>query len=167
MLVCSGSSELWFAVYLSSPTNRIVSFLSDADWQVCPTTSEIDIRYYVFLGNNVLTCLLNVTTLAFSSSVEAEYRGVANVFCWKLVVEESLLQHQRLAYKFDIHSDFDVPEAELPRPFNRKEMTVSFPAMPVDSSNKTLPNINEAELLNPSHFPRSFKRRFSTKDVDD
>nr|GEX63491.1 hypothetical protein [Tanacetum cinerariifolium] len=62
---------------------------------------------------------------------------------------------------------FDVPEAELPEPFNQREIIVSAPALPVDSSNKTLPNIAEAELLNPSHLPSSFKKRYSAKAVDD
>ncbi|PWA68147.1 CDT1 Geminin-binding domain-like protein [Artemisia annua] len=66
------------------------------------------------------------------------------------------------------HSEgFDVPEAELPEPFNQREITVSVPALPEESSTETLPNIAEAELLNPSHMPPSFKKRFSTKVVED
>nr|GFA77903.1 CDT1-like protein a, chloroplastic isoform X1 [Tanacetum cinerariifolium] len=73
----------------------------------------------------------------------------------------------RQIHSTDIVTDFDVPEAELPEAFNQREITVSVPALPVDSSNKTLPNIAEAELLNPSHLPPSFKKRFSAKVVYD
>ncbi|PWA35758.1 CDT1 Geminin-binding domain-like protein [Artemisia annua] len=62
---------------------------------------------------------------------------------------------------------FDVPEAELPEPFNQRDITVSVPSLPEESSIETLSNIAEAELLNPSHLPPSFKKRFSTKVVDD
>nr|GEY83767.1 hypothetical protein [Tanacetum cinerariifolium] len=32
--------------------------------------------------------------------------------------------------------DFDVPEAELPEPFNQREITVSAPALPVEDTEK-------------------------------
>nr|GEX59873.1 CDT1-like protein a, chloroplastic [Tanacetum cinerariifolium] len=55
---------------------------------------------------------------------------------------------RRLFKLVNKHSEvFDVPEAELPEPFNQREIIVSAPALPVDSS-----NIAEAELLNPSHL---------------
>nr|GEW94045.1 hypothetical protein [Tanacetum cinerariifolium] len=60
--------------------------------------------------------------------------------------------------------DFNVPEAELPEPFNEREITVFVSALPVKSSNKTLP---EAGLLCASHLPPSFKRRFSREVVDE
>nr|GEW04262.1 hypothetical protein [Tanacetum cinerariifolium] len=56
---------------------------------------------------------------------------------------------------------------EFKEPFNQREITVSALAFPVDSSNKTLPNIAKADLLNPSHLPPSFKKRFSAKAVYD
>ncbi|GJY72435.1 CDT1-like protein a, chloroplastic isoform X1 [Tanacetum coccineum] len=117
----------------------------------------------VLVPNKQTSCMephlkvaFNFDSLEGHTDEHSDYIALSHVFSsklFKLVNEHS--------------EDFDVPEAELPGPFNRREMTVSFPAMPVDSSNKTLPNINEAELLNPSYFPRSFKKRFSTKDVDD
>ncbi|KAJ9545854.1 hypothetical protein OSB04_025561 [Centaurea solstitialis] len=61
----------------------------------------------------------------------------------------------------------DVPEAELPEPFNQKDITISANSLPVDSSVETLPNIDEAELLNPSHLHPSFSRHFSRKDVEE
>ncbi|KAI3757283.1 hypothetical protein L6452_04817 [Arctium lappa] len=61
----------------------------------------------------------------------------------------------------------DVPEAELPEPFNQREITISANSLLVDSSVETLPNIEEAELLNPSHLHPSFGRHFSRKDVEE
>ncbi|XP_024971376.1 CDT1-like protein a, chloroplastic isoform X1 [Cynara cardunculus var. scolymus] len=60
----------------------------------------------------------------------------------------------------------DVPEAELPEPFNQRDITISANSLPVDSSVETLPNIDEAELLNPSHLQPSFSRHFSRKDEE-
>lgn len=61
----------------------------------------------------------------------------------------------------------DVPEAELPEPFNQREITISTNSLPVDSSVETLPNIDETKLLNPSHLHPSFGRHFSRKDFEE
>nr|XP_043618139.1 CDT1-like protein a, chloroplastic [Erigeron canadensis] len=74
----------------------------------------------------------------------------------------------RLLKFVSLHSeDCDIPEAELPEPFNRKEITVSANVLSLGSSTKALPNVNEAELRAPSHFSPSFRRYFSAKDVKD
>ncbi|GJZ10599.1 ribonuclease H-like domain-containing protein [Tanacetum coccineum] len=59
--------------------------LADADWAGCPTTRQSASGYYVFLGNNLLTWSSKRQPTLSRSSVEAEYRGVANVVaetCW-------------------------------------------------------------------------------------
>ncbi|KAI7733496.1 hypothetical protein M8C21_023794 [Ambrosia artemisiifolia] len=77
----------------------------------------------------------------------------------------SRLISSRLFKFVNEHSeDYDVPEAELPEPFNRKESTVSAKYFPMDSSIRILPNHDETEPLNPSHLPSSFKRHFSAKE---
>ncbi|GJZ04320.1 ribonuclease H-like domain-containing protein [Tanacetum coccineum] len=68
----------------SSSTTSLVAY-SDADWAGCPTTRRSTSGYYVFLGNNLLSWFSKRQPTLFRSSVEAEYRGVANVVaetCW-------------------------------------------------------------------------------------
>ncbi|GKC46073.1 ribonuclease H-like domain-containing protein [Tanacetum coccineum] len=58
---------------------------SDADWAGCPTTQRPTSGYCVFLGNNLLSWSCKRQPTLSRSSVEAEYRGVANVvaeICW-------------------------------------------------------------------------------------
>ncbi|GKF72071.1 ribonuclease H-like domain-containing protein, partial [Tanacetum coccineum] len=64
----------------SSTTSSLVAY-SDADWAGCPTTR----RSSVFLGNNLLSWSSKRQFTLSRSSVEAEYRGVANAVaetCW-------------------------------------------------------------------------------------
>ncbi|GJV67032.1 ribonuclease H-like domain-containing protein [Tanacetum coccineum] len=68
----------------SSSTTDLVSY-SDADWAGCPTTRRSTSGYCVFLGNNLLSWSSKRQPTLSRSSVEAEYRGVANVVaetCW-------------------------------------------------------------------------------------
>ncbi|KAK9062455.1 hypothetical protein SSX86_019641 [Deinandra increscens subsp. villosa] len=83
----------------------------------------------------------------------------------------SRLMSSRLIKFVNAHSEvYDVPEAELPEPFNKKETTVSEKeeianSLPMKSSIQTLPNLDRNEALIPSHFPSSFRRHFSTKEI--
>nr|GEX71842.1 ribonuclease H-like domain-containing protein [Tanacetum cinerariifolium] len=68
----------------SSSTTFLVAY-SDADWVSCPTTRRSTLGYYVFLGNNLLSWSFKGQPTLSRSSVEARYRGVANVVaetCW-------------------------------------------------------------------------------------
>ncbi|GJZ83167.1 ribonuclease H-like domain-containing protein [Tanacetum coccineum] len=68
----------------SSSTTDLVAY-SDADWAGCPTTRRSTSGYCVFLGNNLLSWSAKRQPTLSRSSVEAEYRGVANVVaetCW-------------------------------------------------------------------------------------
>ncbi|XP_076906936.1 uncharacterized protein LOC143563226 isoform X2 [Bidens hawaiensis] len=77
----------------------------------------------------------------------------------------SQLVFSRLLKLVNEHSeDYDVPEAVLPEPFNRKAITVSTKSLPLNSSIQTRPNLDETEPLNASHLPLSFKRHFSSKE---
>nr|GEX14790.1 ribonuclease H-like domain-containing protein [Tanacetum cinerariifolium] len=61
----------------SSTTDSLIAY-SDGDWAGCPTTRRSTSRYYVFLGNNFLSWSSKRQPTLSRSSVEAEYRGVAN-----------------------------------------------------------------------------------------
>nr|GEX01496.1 ribonuclease H-like domain-containing protein [Tanacetum cinerariifolium] len=50
-----------------------------ADWAGCPATRRSTSKYCVFLGNNVLSWSSKRQPILSRSSVEADYRGVANV----------------------------------------------------------------------------------------
>ncbi|GER38424.1 mitochondrial protein [Striga asiatica] len=52
----------------------------------------------------------------------------------------------------------DVPEAALPEPFNHKTINIK-----TDLLSEDLSTSSEAAILNLSHFPPSFKRRFHTE----
>ncbi|GJU58423.1 ribonuclease H-like domain-containing protein [Tanacetum coccineum] len=68
----------------SSSTTDLVAY-SDADWAGCPTTRRSTLRYCVFPGNNLLSWSSKRQPTLSRSSVEAEYRSVANAVtetCW-------------------------------------------------------------------------------------
>ncbi|GJY37525.1 ribonuclease H-like domain-containing protein [Tanacetum coccineum] len=68
----------------SSSTTSLVTY-SNADWTGFPTTRRSTSGYCVFLGNNLLSWSSKRQPSLSQSSVEAEYRGVANVVaqtCW-------------------------------------------------------------------------------------
>ncbi|GJZ44077.1 ribonuclease H-like domain-containing protein [Tanacetum coccineum] len=68
----------------SSSTTDLVAY-SNANWARCPTTRRSTSGYCVFLGNNLLSWSSKRQPTLSRSSVEAEYRGVANAVaetCW-------------------------------------------------------------------------------------
>lgn len=58
----------------------------------------------------------------------------------------------------------EIPEAELPEPFNGRSIVATTDSLPVALSTESLPNSSEAELLNHSHLHASFTRHFSLRD---
>ncbi|GKC93599.1 ribonuclease H-like domain-containing protein, partial [Tanacetum coccineum] len=68
----------------SSSTTSLVAY-SDAELVGCPTTRRLTSGYCVFLDNNLLSWFAKRQPTLSRSSVEAEYRGVANDVaetCW-------------------------------------------------------------------------------------
>ncbi|GKB60693.1 ribonuclease H-like domain-containing protein [Tanacetum coccineum] len=65
-------------------TTSLVAY-SDADWAGCPTTRRSTSGYCVFLNNNLFSWSSKLQPMLSRSSVEADYRRVANVVtetCW-------------------------------------------------------------------------------------
>ncbi|GKF02478.1 ribonuclease H-like domain-containing protein [Tanacetum coccineum] len=73
--VC-GTLDFGIQLYASS-TGSLVAY-SDADWAGCPSTRRSTSGYVCSWGINFSHGLLSGNTLS-RSSVEAEYRGVANI----------------------------------------------------------------------------------------
>nr|GEX75093.1 ribonuclease H-like domain-containing protein [Tanacetum cinerariifolium] len=72
-----GTLDLGLHLYASSTTS-LVGY-TDADWAGCPSTRMSTSGYYVFLGDNLLSWSAKRQHTLSHFSVEAEYRGVANV----------------------------------------------------------------------------------------
>nr|GEY19666.1 ribonuclease H-like domain-containing protein [Tanacetum cinerariifolium] len=92
------SPDITYAVQqlFSSSTTDLVAY-SDADWAGCPTTRRFTSGYCVFLGNNLLSWSSKRQPMLSRYSVDAEYRGVANVFV-------ETFQHQRTKHiEIDIY----------------------------------------------------------------
>ncbi|GJY02347.1 ribonuclease H-like domain-containing protein [Tanacetum coccineum] len=69
--------DLGLHLYASSTTSLIG--YTDADWAGCPSTRRSTSGYCVLLGDNLLSWSVKRQHTLLHSSVEAEYRGVANV----------------------------------------------------------------------------------------
>ncbi|GKC76838.1 ribonuclease H-like domain-containing protein [Tanacetum coccineum] len=69
--------DFGFHLY-ASVTTFLVGY-TDADWAGCPSTRRSTSGYCVFLGDNLLSWSFKRHHAISRFSVEAEYRGVANV----------------------------------------------------------------------------------------
>ncbi|GKB32192.1 ribonuclease H-like domain-containing protein [Tanacetum coccineum] len=72
-----GNREFGLHLYASATTS-LVGY-TDAGWAGCPSTCRSTSGYCVFLGDNLLSWSFKRQHTISPSSVEAEYRGVANV----------------------------------------------------------------------------------------
>ncbi|GKB97814.1 ribonuclease H-like domain-containing protein [Tanacetum coccineum] len=97
-----GTHDFGLQLHVSSTTQ--LSAYTDADWAGCPVTRRSTSGYYVFLGDNLLSWSANCQVTMSRSSVEAEYRGVANVVAETAWIRNLLFQHQRTKHiEIDIH----------------------------------------------------------------
>ncbi|GJR37024.1 ribonuclease H-like domain-containing protein [Tanacetum coccineum] len=72
-----GTTDLGLQLFRSI-TSQLIAY-SDANWAGCPATRRSTSGYCVFLGYNLLTWSSKRQDMLSRSSVEAEYREVANV----------------------------------------------------------------------------------------
>ncbi|XP_057532965.1 uncharacterized mitochondrial protein AtMg00810-like [Amaranthus tricolor] len=78
-----GTIDHGLQLYKSS-ISSLLSY-TDVDWGGCPDTRRSTSDYCVFLGDNLVSWCSKRQPTVSRSSVEAEYRGVANVVsetCW-------------------------------------------------------------------------------------
>nr|GEW56139.1 hypothetical protein [Tanacetum cinerariifolium] len=71
-----GITDLELQLFRST-TSQLIAY-SDADWAGCPATRRSTSGYCVFVGDNLLTWSSKRQDTLSLSSVEAEFRGVAN-----------------------------------------------------------------------------------------
>ncbi|KAJ0546658.1 putative RNA-directed DNA polymerase [Helianthus annuus] len=78
-----GTSSFGITLGPSRATSLVA--YTDADWVGCPDTRRSTSGYCVYLGDNLISWSSKRQATVSRSSVEAEYRGVANVvaeICW-------------------------------------------------------------------------------------
>ncbi|XP_019086236.1 PREDICTED: uncharacterized protein LOC109126824 [Camelina sativa] len=66
-------------IHLKPASISTITAYTDADWAGCTTTRRSTSGYCVFLGDNIVSWSSKRQQTVSRSSVEAEYRGVANV----------------------------------------------------------------------------------------
>jgi hypothetical protein len=71
-----GTPDFGLLLCRSSSSNLVV--YTDADWAGCPDTRRSTSGYAVFLGDNLVSWSAKRQTVVSRSSVETEYRAVAN-----------------------------------------------------------------------------------------
>nr|XP_043638001.1 uncharacterized mitochondrial protein AtMg00810-like [Erigeron canadensis] len=72
-------------IWMRRPSLSPLVAYNDTDWVGCPDTRRSTSGYCVFLGDNLLSWSSKHQSVVSRSSVEAEYRGIANVvseLCW-------------------------------------------------------------------------------------
>jgi hypothetical protein len=57
-----------------------LSAFSDADWDGCPDDRKSNSCYCIFLGNNLISWSEKKKPTVFRSSIESEYKALANAF---------------------------------------------------------------------------------------
>nr|GEX81560.1 ribonuclease H-like domain-containing protein [Tanacetum cinerariifolium] len=86
--VC-GTLDYGLQLHVSSTTQ--LTAYTDADWAGCPVTRRSTSRYCVFLGDNLLSGSAKYQVTLSRSSVEAEFRSVANVVAETAWIRNMLL----------------------------------------------------------------------------
>jgi hypothetical protein len=72
-------STLDYGLHICVSDPCSITAYSDVDWVGCPDTQRWTSSYYVFFGDNMISCSSKCQTTVSRSSVEAKYRAVAHV----------------------------------------------------------------------------------------
>jgi hypothetical protein len=102
-----GIVDYGLLLYRSTSSELVV--YTDADWAGCPDTRRSTSGYAVFLGGNLVSWLSKRQPVVSRSSVEAEYRVVANGVAdcdnvSAIYLSTNLVQHQRTKHvEIDLH----------------------------------------------------------------
>nr|XP_043639845.1 uncharacterized mitochondrial protein AtMg00810-like [Erigeron canadensis] len=86
-----------FGIRLTAQSDHSIVAYSDADWAGCPDSCKSTSGYCVFIGNNLISWSSKRQPTVSRSSVEAEYRGIANA-----VAETSWLRNLLLELKVSV-----------------------------------------------------------------
>nr|GEW05432.1 ribonuclease H-like domain-containing protein [Tanacetum cinerariifolium] len=78
-ILCYVRGALGYGLQLHVSSTTQLNAYSDADWAGCPVTRRSTSGYCVFLRDNLLSWSMKRQVTLSRSSVETEYRGVANV----------------------------------------------------------------------------------------
>nr|GEV62785.1 ribonuclease H-like domain-containing protein [Tanacetum cinerariifolium] len=121
----------------------------------CPTTQGSTSGYFVFLGNNLLSCSSNRQLTLSHSSTDAEYRGVANVVaetCWirNLLRELHTLLYSATIVYCDNSEKFGevcLPERLVHTPESEKFGEVCLPERLVHTPDLNVTKVNESLSL--------------------
>lgn len=77
-ILCYVRGTTTMGLHLHRSTNQDIVAYSDADWAGCPDTRRSTSGFCIFLGNALISWSSKRQTTVSRSSVEAEYRAVAN-----------------------------------------------------------------------------------------
>jgi hypothetical protein len=99
-----GTSDYGLLLRRSRSTDLVV--YTDADWAGCPDTRRSTSGYAVFLGDNLVSWSAKRQTVVSRSSVEAEYRAVANGVAEATWLRQLLLELQSPLSRYTlVHCD--------------------------------------------------------------
>ncbi|GJW75046.1 ribonuclease H-like domain-containing protein [Tanacetum coccineum] len=99
-----GTLDYGLQLFLSFTTSLVA--YSDTDWAGCPATQRSTSGCCVFLGNNLLSWSSKHQPTFSHSSIEAEYRGVANVVAKTYCLRNLLCEvHTHLSFATLVNCD--------------------------------------------------------------
>ncbi|GJY48038.1 putative reverse transcriptase domain-containing protein, partial [Tanacetum coccineum] len=85
----------------ASATHNLVAY-TDADWGGCPDTRCSTSGYGVFMGDNLISWSFKIQATLSRSSVEAEYRGVAELRVHEDDIPKTAFSTRYVHFKFTI-----------------------------------------------------------------
>jgi hypothetical protein len=95
-----------FGLHFHHSATTVLIVYTDADWAGCLDTRRSTSGFAVFLGNNLVSWSSKCQTTVSRSSVEAEYRAVANTVAEASWLRQHLMElHSRLTRSSSVYCD--------------------------------------------------------------